>query len=96
MKSFCIKNNNQILLDYLLTEIQNMDLENTYISQNSFKYYKNVIVHYTGKNRDMFIYKLSDVLTKCIIKYYEKNIVKRIINCDFFYFDSEERNMIYV
>ena len=95
MKSFCIKNNNQILLDYLLTEIQNMDLENTYISQNSFKYYKNVIVHYTGKNKDLFIYKLSDILTKCIIKYYEKNIIKRIINCDFFYFDSEEKSIIY-
>ncbi len=95
MKSFCIKNNNKIIIDYLLTEMQNLDMENIYISQNKFKYYKNIIVHYTGDNESLFIYKLSDVLTKCIMKFYEKNIIKRIVNCDFFYFDSEEKNIIY-
>ena len=95
MKSFCIKNNNKIIIDYLLTEMQNLDMENIYISQNKFKYYKNIIVHYTGDNESLFIYKLSDVLTKCIMKFYEINIIKRIVNCDFFYFDSEEKNIIY-
>ena len=95
MKSFCIKNNNKIIIDYLLTEMQNLDMENIYISQNKFKYYKNIIVHYTGDNESLFVYKLSDILTKCIMKFYEKNIIKRIVNCDFFYFDSEEKNIIY-
>ncbi len=95
MKSFCIKNNNIIILDYLLTELKKINLEDMYISKNSFKYYKNIIVHYTGKNKEMFILKLSDVLTKCIVEFYEKNIVKRIINCDFFYFDSDEKSIIY-
>lgn len=95
MKSFCIKNNNNIILDYLLEEFRNINLDDIYISQNSFKYYKNIIIHYTGKNEKLFIFKLSDILTKCIEKFYERNIIKRLINCDFFYFDSKEKSIIY-
>ncbi len=95
MKSFCIKNNNTIILDYLLKEFENMNLEDTYISKNKFKYYKNIIIHYTGKNERLFINKISDILVNCIIEFYEKNIVKRIINSDFFYFDSREKSIIY-
>ena len=86
MKSFCIKNNNDKILDYLLTEINNMDLKSVYVSQNNFKFYKNVIVHYTGNDEKKFVYELSNVLMNCIMKFYEKNIVKRVVNCDFFYF----------
>ena len=71
-----------------------MNLENTYISQNSFKYYQNIIVHYTGKNENVFIYKLSEIITNCIMKFYEKNIVKRVINSDYFYFDVREKKVI--
>lgn len=95
MKSFCIKNNNNIILNYLLNEVTNINLDDTYISKNSFKYYENIIIHYTGKNEKLFIFKLSEILTNCIIEFYEKNIVKRIINSDFFYFDTKERSMIY-
>lgn len=95
MKSFCIKNNNDIILNYLLLEFENIDLDDTYISENSFKYYKNIIIHYKGKNEKLFIYKISNILTECIIKFYEKNIIKRIINTDFCYFDSMEKSIIY-
>ena len=95
MKSFCIKNNNNIILDYLLNEIQNIDLEDTYVSKNSFKYYENIIVHYKGNNTKLFIYKLSNILANCIFKFYEKNIIKRIINSDFCYFESKEKSYIY-
>ena len=95
MKSFCIKSNKSIILDYLLSEFKEMNMENTYISNNSFKYYENVIVHYTGKYENIFIAKIANVLTNCIMKFYEKNIVKRIINSDFFYFDSIEKSIIY-
>lgn len=94
MKSFCIKNNNDKILNYLLSEIKDLDLENVYVSKNCFKFYKNIIVHYTGDNEKLFIYKLSDVLTKCILDFYENNIIKKVINCDFFYFDSREKNII--
>ncbi len=95
MKSFCIKNNNNLILDYLLNEFMNIDLENTYISKNSFKYYKNIIVHYNGKNEDIFIYKMSNILTQCILKFYENNNIKRIINTDYFYFEPNEKKIIF-
>ena len=95
MKSFCIKNNNNLIQNYLLSELKKIDLEKTYVSQKKFKHYQNVIIHYVGKNKNEFIYKLSEILTNCIMKFYEKNIVKRVINCDFFYFDSREKNIIY-
>lgn len=95
MKSFCIKNNNEIILNYLLDEIKQLNLDDTFISMNTFKYYKNIIVHYTGDDRKLFICKLSEVLTKCILKFYESIIVTRVINCDFFYFEQAEKNIIY-
>lgn len=95
MKSFCIKSNNNIILDYLLTEFKRIDNDNLYVSKKKFKYYKNVIVHYTGETNSLFIYKISEVLTNCILKFYEQNIVRRIINCDFFYFEQKEKKMIY-
>lgn len=95
MKSFCIKNNNDKILNYLLSEISNLNSENVYVSQNSFKLYKNVIVHYTGENEKKFIYELSIILMNCIVKFYEKKIVKRVVNCDFFYFEPREKNTIY-
>ena len=95
MKSFCIKNNNVIILDYLLTEFQKLDLNDTYVSRNTFKLYDNVIIHYKGKNELLFIEKIAWVLTDCIIRFYESNVIKRVINSDFFYFNASERKIIY-
>ena len=95
MKSFCIKNNNNNILNYLLTEFKKMNLEGVYISRNSFKYYENIIVHYTRENNKLFIEKISEALTNCIMEFYEKSIVKRIINSDFFYFDSKDKKIVY-
>lgn len=95
MKSFCIKNNNDKILNYLLTEINSLNIENVYVSQNSFKLYKNVIIHYTGNDEKKFVYELSNVLMKCIMKFYEKTIIKRVVNCDYFYFEPKEKSIIY-
>lgn len=95
MKSFCIKNNNDNILKYLFTEIYKINLDKVYISQNCFKFYKNIIVHYMGNDEKQFIYKLSDVLVNCIMKFYEKNIIKRVVNSDFFYFEPKEKSVIY-
>lgn len=95
MKSFCIKNNNKLILDYLLTEIKNSNIENVVAKHSKFKNYNNIIVHYMGQNDSMFIYKLSEIITKCIIKHYEDKVVTRVINSDYFYFDQKERNIIY-
>ncbi len=94
MKSFCIKNNNEIILNYLLTEIEKMDISNIYVSKNKFKNYKNIIVHYKGKQEEIFAMKLGKVLTDCVLKFYEINLVKRLINSDYFYFNEIEKRYI--
>lgn len=95
MKSFCIKENNNLILDYLLSEFKNMNLENVIISRNSFKYYQNIIIHYKGTDESVFVYKLSEIITNCILRFHERNITKKIINSDFFYFDSKEKIKIF-
>lgn len=47
MKSFCIKTNNEQIINYLINEFSNIQMNNTFISRNSFKIYDNVIIHYT-------------------------------------------------
>lgn len=93
-KSFCIKTNNSIIIDELAEKIEKINLDNIYISQKSFALYENLIVHYIGDNTHVFIESLSNALADVIIKFYEKNILKKIINENYFYFFDFERNDI--
>ena len=95
MKSFCIKNNNEIILNYLLIELENINMEDVCISKNQFKNYRNLIVHYKGKHNDLFIMKLSKILTDCVIKFYEMILIKRIVGSDYFYFNNVDRGYIF-
>ena len=61
MKSLCIKTNNTNTLEYLLNEFKLLELNNIYFSQNEFKHYKNIIIHYTGKDNNLFINKISSI-----------------------------------
>ena len=95
LKSFCIKTNNKKILSYLLNEFENVNLKNLYISSSKFKIYNNIIVHYKGKSLDVFYSIFSNILSSCIIKFYEKDIIKHIINCNYFYFTDIEQKKIY-
>lgn len=94
MKSMCIKSNNKYIIDYLLKDFSNIDLDGIYLSNNTFKIYDNVIIHYSGDNIPLFCKLLCDVLTKCIIFFYEKKLVKNIISYNYFYFDDIETKQI--
>lgn len=94
MKSFCLKVNNNYILDYLLNRIQEIDFENLVYSKNEFKIYKNAIIHYKGKDNDKFIYFLSELITEIIIEFYEEKIISQILNYNYFYFDEYERIQI--
>ena len=88
MKSICIKSNNKYIIDYLLKDFSNIDLDSTYLSNNSFKIYDNVIIHYLGNNIDNFYKILCDELTKCILFFYEKKLIKKILSYNYFYFND--------
>ena len=94
MKSFCFKTNNTQVLNYLLNRIQEIDFENLIYSQNQFKIYKNITIHYRGNNNNKFYNFLTELIGEVVIEFYEEKILKQLINYNFFYFDEYEKNKI--
>ena len=94
MKSFCFKTNNTQILNYLLNRIQEIDFENLIYSQNQFKIYKNITIHYIGNNNNKFYDFLTELIGKVVIEFYEEKMLKQLINYNYFYFDEYEKNKI--
>lgn len=94
MKSICIKSNDSNLLDYLLNELDYLEIKPVCISSNKFKNYKNIIVHYKGSNNTEFIHEISCILSCLIIDELEEAILKNLLLKHYFYFDSSERKKI--
>ena len=94
MKSLCIKTNNSKILDYLLNELKYADIKDICFSNNQFKNYKNVIIHYLSTDHPYFFSKVSTLLSFLIIDEFEDNLMKRLIHKNYFYFDSVERDKI--
>lgn len=94
MKSFCIKTNNEEIIKYLLKNLETSSLENIYFVNKTFKSYQNIIIHYTGSLKNHFLVYLSDLLTECILFFYEPILLKRAINFNYFYFDDFEKKLI--
>ena len=94
MKSLCIKTNNKDILSFMKNEFEKIDFDNFYIHNLKFKIYENIILHYTGENFDLFFDKISYVLSNIIILFYEKKLLKRILEYNYFYFNSLEKKKI--
>lgn len=72
----------------------NMNLNDVYYCTKKFKNYENVIIHYKGSYLSIFEHNLADILTNCIITFYEEKLIERLINFNYFYFDSYEKLQI--
>lgn len=94
MKSLCIKTNDSNVIWYLLNELKYSHIENICFSENEFKHYKNVIVHYLGNDPFSFYRKISSILTFLVIDELEENFLKRILLHNYFYFNIQERDKI--
>lgn len=94
IKSFCIKTNNEFILDYLLNNFKYNIPNKFYLSRNSFKIYDNVIFHYTGDSEELFVNYTSNLLKDVILKFYENKIINNIINFNYFYFSDIEKKKI--
>lgn len=94
MISICIKNNNQQTINNLTENISLIKLENIIYSTKKFSKYTNIILHYTGSNCAEFYNEISSVISNCILKLYEPQIVKNIINSEYFYFDDFDIDQI--
>lgn len=95
LKSFCIKTNNSNIINYLLESIKSSKLENVYISNLEFKFYKNIIIHYKGCNIDLFYKVISEIITNTVLLFYEQKIVKNMLNTNYFYFSEIEQYSIF-
>ena len=94
MKSFCIKTNNIKIVNYLLECLDTTTLDNIYFINRKFKLYNNVIVHYKGDNVPLFMSILANIITDCIISFYEPALIRRTLNFNYFYFDNLEKKSI--
>lgn len=94
MKSLCIKTNNTRLLDYLLNELRNIELKNVCFTLKTFTHYKNLIIHYKGKDYSSFYSIMSNILSFLVIDELEENFLKRTIFKNYFYFAPNERKII--
>lgn len=94
MKSLCIKTNNSNLLQYLLEQLNHLELDNVCFSCRQFKYYQNIIIHYVGEDNSKFLTEISSILSLLVIDELEETFLKRIILQNYFYFSLEERTQI--
>lgn len=94
-KSICIKSNNPETLSYITNELEHFNVSNTYFSCNKFKNFKNVIIHYKGKNLSLFLSNLSKTLSYLVLDLYENIIIKKLISYDYFYFTPSEQKEIF-
>lgn len=90
LKSFCIKTNNCRIIDKLLSQFENVKLDNIYITKKQFAIYQNIIVHYSGDNIEVFYEKIAEFLSKIILDFYERNLFYKIIRENYFYFFDME------
>lgn len=94
MSSLCIKTNNEDILTYLQQEFSEFNMLNVFYSRNEFKSYKNIIIHYTGIDSELFYTKLATILSYLVIDYFEPGIIKNILTANYFYFDNTEISKI--
>lgn len=94
MSSLCIKTNNEDILTYLQKEFSEFNMLNVFYSRNEFKSYKNIIIHYTGIDNELFYTKLATILSYLVIDFFETDIIKKILVSNYFYFDNSEFSKI--
>ena len=94
MSSLCIKTNNEKILKYLQNEFSEFNMLNVFYSMHEFKSYKNIIIHYTGIDNELFYTKLATILSYLVIDYFENDIIKKILITNYFYFDNSEFSKI--
>lgn len=94
MKSFCIKTNNIEIENYLLKNLELLDFEDIYYVSRKFKIYTNIIVHYLGDDTGEFISLLSNIISDCILLFFEPLLIRRSLNFNYFYFDDYEKKII--
>lgn len=93
MKSICLKTNNEEIISYMIRRLET-DFEDIVISDNQFKIYKNIIVHYMGENERKFLVHFSEIIAEMVSSFYEKKILDQMIEENYCYFEEFEKQII--
>lgn len=95
MKSLCIKENNNEIIQFISNQLSKLGLKDFSISHRNFKIYHNTILHYQGEDFDLFYDKIASTLTNAILHFYQTRLLKRILEYNYFYFNPfEKKEMI--
>lgn len=94
MKSLCIKTNNKKAIDYLLDNLNKIDLKDVYFSCHKFSVYNNIFIHYKGTDENLFFSNISNILSFLILDIYEDSITRNILQKEYFYFDKFEQSVV--
>lgn len=94
MISICLKSNNISSLNLIETYLDNISLPEIYYSQNKFKHFNNIIIHYKGSHKKQFFSCFSNMLSQYIINFYEKSFIRQQLSFDYFYFSYKDKKII--
>lgn len=94
MKSLCIKVIGEEKEQFLLERLERAPI-NIYISNYRFKIYDNVIVHFCGESIEAFYEVMARIIKEYIEYFFEKDIIKKNINKNYFYLNELEREYIF-
>lgn len=94
LRSFCIKTNNNKIINDMLLEFENSGLNELYITTKKFKNYKNIIMHYKGEKLLDFYALIAGALTNIVKDYYENVLIKSFLISNYFYFSEPDRREI--
>ena len=94
MKTVCIKTNNSKAINYLLENLNCLNLDDVYFSCHKFNLYTNIFIHYKGKNLELFLSSISHILVFLVFDLFENIITKKIFEHEYFYFDNIEKSQI--
>ncbi len=93
MKSFCIKTNNQEMIEYLISTFEKLPV-NFCISNYRFKIYDNVILHDLDRNEDEFCEIVAIVIKSAIERFYEREIIRKCVKQNYFYLNEMEQEYV--
>ena len=91
MKSFSIKITNDKIQEELISELEQINLKDFYLSSKEFSHFKNVIVHYSGNETITYMILVSDAIANVIQKEYDTYFINKIIHKNYFYILPEEQ-----
>ena len=94
MKSICIKSVSEEKIEFLIKMLDKLPI-NIYLSNYRFKTFENLIINYLEKEYiEEFYDTVITVIKKTIEFFYEEQFIKKILNKNYFYLSSLEREYI--